>query len=150
VQVDRDLKSNKPKDGDIENNLIPAADDKGKEISEAYFIVAKMFEYLHVERGLAADDLYYFLQHPREKKVDRVAKEIKKYYKQHQDAVGMKEQKQQINTVFNDLTKWVGSYREFVDFIEETHVLKELVSKALDQHKDSKSGKKKDQVPRDT
>ncbi|OLS14562.1 MAG: hypothetical protein RBG13Loki_1815 [Promethearchaeota archaeon CR_4] len=135
------LKIDINKDGDTERQIIPAKDDKGKEFSEAYFVVAKMFEYLHIERGIVAEDLYYFLQHPRDKKGECVAKEIKKYFKQHYDAIGTKEQKSLVNGVFSDMTKWVGSYREFVDFIDETHILKELVDKILNPHED-RTGRK--------
>ncbi len=137
MQPSRNLKTHEQNDEEIGKKLVPAKDTEAnaKEISEAYFSVAKLFEYLHTEREISAEDLFDFLQHPREKKSERIAKEIKRYFKAHQDLGGSDEQKQTINAVFKDMTKWVGSYREFVDFIEETHVLKDLVSKVLDQHK---------------
>ncbi len=145
VQSGRDLKIKEQSDEDIAKNLVPAKDTEAqaKNISEAYFAVAKLFEHLHAERDISADDLFEFLQHPREKKSDRIAKEIKKYFAQHQDLAGSVEQQQTIKAVFKDLTKWVGSYREFVDFVEETHVLKDMVRKLLEQHKLAKKAQKR-------
>ncbi len=140
MQSGRDLKVDEHNDEDIAKKLVPAKDTeaKSKDISEAYFAVAKLFEYLHLNREISADELFDFLLHPREKKSEKIAKEIKKYFKQHEDVIGSEEQKKTINAVFKDMTKWVGSYREFVDFIEETSALKDVVTKILQNKKPSK------------
>ncbi len=138
------MKKEKQSDDEIAKKLVPAKDTeaKAKDISEAYFAVAKLFEHLHTERQISAEDLFEFLQHPREKNTEKIGKEIKKYFKFHAEFIESDELKKTINAVFNEMTKWVGSYREFVDFIEETQTLKDLVTKILEQHKiPKKAGK---------
>ncbi len=133
MQRGRDLDIDKESDEEIAKQLTPAKDTeaKAKDMSEAYFTVAKLFEFLHLERHIPAQDLFDFLQNPRDKKGEKVEKEIKKYFKQHHELIESSEKKHTVNSVFKDMTKWVGSYREFVDFIEETQILKEVVNKML-------------------
>jgi hypothetical protein len=133
LQRGRDLDIDKESDEEIAKKLTPAKDTeaKAKDMSEAYFLVAKLFEFLHLERHIPAQDLFDFLQNPRDKKGEKIEKEIKKYFKQHHELIESNERKHTINAVFKDMTKWVGSYREFVDFIEETQVLKDVVKKML-------------------
>ncbi len=141
---ERDSNVKKQIDEEIVKHLVPAKDTeaKAKDISEAYFVVAKLFEHLHNVKEIPAEDLFEFLQQPRAKKSERITREIKKYFKQHQDIVASGEQTKTIDAVFKEMTKWVGSYREFVDFIEETHVLKGVVAKVLDQKKNEKKAPK--------
>jgi hypothetical protein len=133
LQRGRDLDIDKESDEEIAKQLTPAKDTeaKAKDMSEAYFLVAKLFEFLHLERHIPAQDLFDFLQNPRDKKGEKIEKEIKKYFKEHHELIESNEMKHTINAVFKDMTKWVGSYREFVDFIEETQVLKDVVKKML-------------------
>ena len=102
-----------------------------KDFSELYFFVAKMFEFLHLECNYSAEDLYGYLENPRLKRHDRLAKDVKTYIKSQPDIAVPRRFKEGMNVAFHDLSRWAGSYREFVDFIEETSTLKDIVSKMI-------------------
>ncbi|HMF34169.1 MAG TPA: hypothetical protein VKK79_22280 [Candidatus Lokiarchaeia archaeon] len=137
MQRSRDLKAGSSEE-DVDSEL-KEAQDAGveKAESEVFFFVAKMFEYLHLELHYPADELFAYLENPRNKKFEKIAKDIKIYIKKKQNAISKEDFSKHVNSVFEQLTKWDGSYREFTDFLAEAQSLTDLIKEQFSGQENS-------------
>ncbi|MHA1733619.1 MAG: hypothetical protein ACTSU5_16850 [Promethearchaeota archaeon] len=114
--------------------LKPTSQEAGheKDDSELWFVVSKMFQYLTLQRGFDAEVLFEFLEkydnpEKKPKHLQAIQKEINRYIKNKAKEYYNPADLKRVPEVMKSMCSWSGSYREFVDFIDEIKILDEVV-----------------------